>query len=65
MTKTLPPLPNGILTIEAAAESLGVSRVTVWRYVKDGRLPAPRAWMGRKVFWRADVDTFKRVQEKA
>ena len=35
---TTPPAPDKILRVRAAAETLGVSRSTVWRYARMGKL---------------------------
>ncbi|NQV03129.1 MAG: helix-turn-helix domain-containing protein [Bacteroidia bacterium] len=37
------------LTREEAANLLGVNKVTLWRYYRDGRLPYYR--VGRKIFF--------------
>ena len=51
-------MEEGYLTLGEAAEYSGVSRVTIWRMVKDGRLPAyqnPRDWRV-KLVKRAELD---------
>ena len=35
---TTPPAPDKILRVPAAAEVLGISKSTVWRYVRMGKL---------------------------
>ena len=35
---TTPPAPDKILRVLAAAEILGISKSTVWRYVRMGKL---------------------------
>ncbi len=32
--------PTGTITVAQAAQALGVSERTVWRYLKSGRLPS-------------------------
>jgi len=39
-TKRKRPPADPLLTLKKAAECLGVSRTTIWRMVRDGRLPA-------------------------
>lgn len=46
-------------------EMLGVSRVTLWKYVRDGKFPAP-VKIGATRFWdESEVDEwFKRTVSK-
>jgi len=45
-----------LLDIRAVVELVPVSRVTIWRWVKAGRFPAPLK-VGHLRFWRAsDVE---------
>jgi len=53
------------LTIPETAAVLGVSRVTLWRWIAAGTLPAPTLYFGRKVFWRKDVRRVGRERSKA
>ena len=47
-----------LLRVRDVAETLGVSKRTVWRLVSGGRLPQPVA-IGRCKRWRqADVEQF-------
>ena len=48
---TLPP----VLTIDDAAIIMKISRQSVWRYVKDGKIPAAR--VGK--LWRISRDKLK------
>ena len=44
-----------LLTDTDVAEMLGIHRSTVWRWAKDGRLPAPIRPLGARIArWRAD-----------
>jgi predicted DNA-binding transcriptional regulator AlpA len=40
---------NRMLSTKALGEKLSCSRVTVWRAVKDGRLPQPNRMISRRV----------------
>lgn len=51
----VPDGAGGTLTLEGAARRLGVHYMTVYRYVRLGRLPADR-WNGRWWVRREDVD---------
>jgi len=46
-----PAVPDRQLRTKAVCEKLGVSRVTLWRAVKDGRLPQPN----RHISWRVPL----------
>lgn len=50
------------LTIAEAAQYLGISRVTVWRRVRDGTLPTYQASASKreKLVKRRDLDTLRR-----
>ena len=39
------------LTDREIAEALGISRMTVWRWTKAGRLPKPRKLGGHTTRW--------------
>jgi predicted DNA-binding transcriptional regulator AlpA len=42
------------------AESIGVSRVTLWRWRSEGKIPQGHRWRGQKViFTRAEVDAIR------
>lgn len=48
--------PNDLVPIEKAAEQLGVSRVTLWRRVKEWKLPvytSPLNKRQRLISWAA------------
>lgn len=49
------PKEDKLLTAEEAAEVLGVTSVTLWRWAKMGYLKPSKA--GRKTFyWQSDID---------
>jgi excisionase family DNA binding protein len=50
------------LTPEAASAYLGVSRRTLERYVKQGRIPRYRRGISRVIFRRSDLDRFLEVR---
>ncbi len=55
-------MPNKeLLTTEEAQEYLGVSRATLWNFVKRYRVPSyQKPLMGKRVFFkRADLDQAK------
>ena len=54
---------EGYLTLGEAAEYTGVSRVTIWRMVKDGRLPAYQNPRDRRVklVKREELDAALRI----
>jgi len=48
------------LTAEEVAHSLGVSRQTLWRWRKQGEVPAGRRYRGRQVvFSEEDVESIR------
>lgn len=52
------------MLVPQAAQELGVSRFTVWKYIDSQRLPAFR--VGRDwIIRRADLDTFKATRRRA
>ena len=42
------------LRVQQIAESLGVSKSTIWRWVSEGRLPEPFKLAGRTTVWCAE-----------
>ena len=52
------------LTVQEAAELMGVSRFTIWRRIRDGALPAYRAGVDRRtrLVKRADVEALMTPQ---
>ena len=52
------------LTVQEAAQLMGVSRFTVWRRIKDGQLQAYEAGVDRRVrlVKRADIEALMRPQ---
>ena len=49
-----PAAPRRFLRLDNLANELGVHRVTVWKWVQAGSLPAP-VRIGRTPFWHRDV----------
>jgi len=45
-----------LLTINEVAELLRVHRATVWRFVKDGKLPQPITLGTRRRFKATDIE---------
>ena len=45
------PQPDSLLTIEDVAQTLAISKATVWRHVKAGLLPKPIK-IGAATRWR-------------
>jgi excisionase family DNA binding protein len=58
------PVNGDYLTMGEAQQELGVSMMTIWRMVKDGRLPSFRTPLDRrkKLVRRADVEKLKQPQ---
>jgi len=50
------------LSVQEAAEDLGVSRFTVWRLIRDGELTAYQSSVDRrrKLVRRVEIDALKR-----
>ena len=40
-----------LMTVKEVCEALGLSRVTIWRMVKDGKFPKPIKVSERKRVW--------------
>jgi len=57
---TDPAVRSSLVPISVAAEALGLSRITVWRQVKEGVLPAVR--IGRKFF--VDLDELRAMAKR-
>lgn len=54
---------QGWLSVEEAAEYLGVSRRAIHKYVQQGRLAAFKAPIGgRTLFKREDLDAFRKIR---
>jgi prophage regulatory protein len=52
-------LPEMLLSVKDVAELLSISRRSVWRYVKRGKLPRPLYLSRRLLRWRAsDVQRY-------
>jgi excisionase family DNA binding protein len=54
-----------ILTPREAAEAIGVDRETIYRMIRDGKLPAMRVGTRSLRIERAAVETLLRPVEKA
>ena len=51
----------GLVSIEAASEILGVNTVTIWRWVRSGRLPTVHIdGSSHKIYRRATIEKLKR-----
>lgn len=57
MDRRTPTLGREILTVEQAAEFLQVHKITVYRYIREGLLPAARLGKMYRLF-RRDVEAF-------
>jgi excisionase family DNA binding protein len=57
MARPTPALDREILTVEQAADFLQVHRITVYRYIREGRLPAVRLGKRYRLLSR-DVEAF-------
>ena len=53
-------MANRLIRISTLTETLGISRVTLWRWQRDGALPAPvRRFDGSILGWiEADIDAW-------
>ena len=59
-------LSDTILRLPAVTEATGLSRVTVWRYVRAGNFPAPVRLGPNAVGWRTSaVEAWIASREKA
>ena len=43
-----------ILRIGDVMQAVGLSRVTIWRWVRDGKFPAPIRLGSRHIGWRSE-----------
>ena len=59
MSRDAPALDREILTVEQAAAFLQVHRMTIYRYIREGLLPAVRLGKMYRLFSR-DVEAFLR-----
>lgn len=48
-------MENKIIRINELADTLGISKVTLWRWRKEGILPKPIQIGSRVVAWREDT----------
>ena len=53
-------MPGDLLTTTEAAKLLGITRTTVYRYVRDGRLPAIKLPTGHTRIPREAVEKLRR-----
>jgi excisionase family DNA binding protein len=60
---TLVGTDDEILTLPAAAESLGMSHVNLWRLVKAGRIPTVQIGRVRGIT-RAELERFRALDRK-
>jgi predicted DNA-binding transcriptional regulator AlpA len=56
MSATIPPSPGpALLDASRVAELLGVTKVSLGRFVKSGQFPAPDLRVGARPRWRAST----------
>jgi excisionase family DNA binding protein len=65
MTSIIANDPPAMLTPEAAAQEADTSISTIWRAVRDGKLPSYRRGKRDTRFLAADVAAFKRSRSRA
>ncbi|MDD5094248.1 MAG: excisionase family DNA-binding protein [Dehalococcoidia bacterium] len=53
---------DDFLTVPQAAEVIGVSRITAWQWVKEGKIPA-LILGGKSLIPRATAEAFKRKRD--
>jgi excisionase family DNA binding protein len=54
---------ESLLTLSQTAERLGVSKVTLWRWIKDGKLAAIRLTQRTVYVRKEEVDRFLKASE--
>ena len=47
-----------LLRVNQVAEMLGIGRSTVWRWVKEGKMPKPIKWQGVTAWRVKDLEEF-------
>jgi excisionase family DNA binding protein len=54
---------ESLLTLQQAADKLGISKVTLWRWIKDGKLSAVK--LSRRVVYvrKEEIDRFLKASE--
>ncbi len=54
-----PPTAARLISMAQVTEMLGVSRVSVYRWTKDGAFPSPIKLSERRVMWRqSDINSW-------
>lgn len=57
-------MPEKYLSATDVAKMVGIHRVTVWRMVKDGRLPKPLDVLGLKRWREIDIIKLTEMHEQ-
>lgn len=59
--------PSQILRTRAVCTLTGLSRVTIWRLVRDGKFPRPVQLTGRRAtgYYRSDVEGWLAARPQA
>jgi excisionase family DNA binding protein len=54
---------ESLLTLQEAADKLGISKVTLWRWIKDGKLTAVK--LSRRIVYvrKDEIDRFLKTSE--
>jgi len=59
-------MPQTYLTQTEASQYLCISKTTLWRWIKAGRLPRGERFGGRTPFWtKIQLDHFVQSQKKS
>ncbi|MGD0662104.1 MAG: helix-turn-helix domain-containing protein [Syntrophorhabdales bacterium] len=54
---------ENLLTLKQVSERLGVSKVTLWRWIKDGKLSSVRLSQRTVYIRKEEVDRFLKASE--